>query len=143
MFDTAPPQYQGGEHGSSSIPTPRTPLDHRLQDPLAKGKRPIDGGGRGQVMKFQRNDHEAGPRIKGKSKGLPQCFPRFRDSFIPIVWCNNSQSQYDLQQELPLPHKGVPIPLNELETLLGATPTEDDIARSNLIIEAINQEHGH
>ena len=48
-----------------------------------------------------------------------------------------SRYQYDLHHELPLPKKDVPIPLDELEILLGAAPTLDDITRSNLIIEAI------
>ncbi len=42
MFDTAPPQHQGGESGSSGVTPPRIPLDQRLvQEPLAKGKRPL------------------------------------------------------------------------------------------------------
>jgi hypothetical protein len=138
MFDTAPPQYQGGESGSSGITPPRIPLDQRLvQQPLAKGKRPLEGGGRGQVLKNQRIDHENGPRIKGKSKDLPQCFQRYREPYIPINWRANAHTQYDLQKKLPLPQKGVPIPLAELENLLGTTPTEDDIARSPFIIKAI------
>jgi hypothetical protein len=74
---------------------------------------------------------------KGKHRGLPQCFPRYKDPYIPINWSSDSRYQYDLHHELPLPKKDVPIPLDELEILLGAAPTLDDITRSNLIIEAI------
>ena len=65
MFDTAPPQHLGGETGSSVTASSRNPSDQRLvQQPLAKGKRPLESAGRGQVLKNQRTDHENGPHIK-------------------------------------------------------------------------------
>jgi hypothetical protein len=63
--------------------------------------------------------------------------PVHKDPYIPINWSSDSRYQYDLHHDLPLPKKDVQISLDELEILLGATPTPDDITRSNLIIEAI------
>ena len=111
MFDTASPQHQGGETGSSVNTSSCNPSSQRLvQQPLAKGKRPLESVGRGQPLKNQRMDHEDGPRIKGKARGLPQCFPRFREAYIPISWRASAHSQYDLQKERTLPQKGIPIP---------------------------------
>jgi hypothetical protein len=44
---------------------------------------------------------------------------------------------YDLYEPKPLPKKGVEFSLKKLEVILGATPTEDDIERSPLIIETV------
>ncbi len=62
---------------------------------------------------------------------------KYKDPYIPINWSSDSRYQYDLHHELPLPKKDVPIPLDELEILLGTAPTPDDITRSNFIIEDI------
>jgi hypothetical protein len=91
MFDTAPPQYQGGEQGSSSIPTPRTPLDHRLQEPPAKGKRPLEGGTEDEVKPLNPNATTLIPDLvsRAKARACPNTFRvsvmhSFLSSGVPI-----------------------------------------------------------
>ena len=99
----------------------------------------MESGGRGQVLKRQWSeyDNDCHHQGKGKHRGFPQCFPRYKDPYIPINWSSDSRYQYDLHHELPLPKKDVPIPLYELEILLGTAPTPDGITRSNFITEDI------
>jgi hypothetical protein len=118
--------------GAPSPPGQRSAPDH-----YAKGKRQLDGAGRGHLAKAQRTDPDQNRR-KGKGKSFSSAhFPRFRDTYIPFLWKYAAQSHYDLYEYKPLPKKGVEFSREKLENLLGATPTEDDIERSPLIIEAI------
>ena len=109
------------------------PLAH---DQYAKGKRPMEGGGRGQVLKVPRV--EAGTdRSKGKSKPSSSFFPRFREYYYPIVNPGEAQYLYELHEAKRLPKKNVQLTPEKLETLLGAVPTEEDTSRSPQILEAI------
>ncbi len=109
------------------------PLVH---DQYAKGKRPLEGGGRGQVLKAPKV--EAGTdRTKGKSKPSSAFFPRFREYYYPIVNPGEAQYLYELHESKRLPKKNVQLAPEKLETLLGAVPTEEDVNRSSQIMEVI------
>jgi hypothetical protein len=110
------------------------PLVH---EQYAKGKRPLEGGGRGQVLKAPKV--EAGTdRSKGKSKPASAFFPRFREYHYPLVHPGEAKHLYDLHEPKRLPKKGVQLTPEKLETLLGAAPTEEDnITRSPQILEVI------
>jgi hypothetical protein len=117
--------------GALSPPGQRSAPDY-----YAKGKRQLDGAGRGHPAKAQRTDPDQNHK-KGKGKSSSAHFPRFRDTYIPFLWKYAVHSHYDLYEHKSLPKKGVEFSTEKLETLLGATPTEDDVERSPLIIEAI------
>jgi hypothetical protein len=109
------------------------PLVH---DQYAKGKRPLEGGGRGQVLKAPKV--EAGTdRNKGKSKPSSAFFPRFREYYYPIVNPDEAQYLYELHESKRLPKKNVQLTPEKLETLFGAVPTEEDVTRSPQILEVI------
>jgi hypothetical protein len=121
---------------SSSRPHLSPSEQRSAPDYYAKGKRQLDGAGRGHLAKAQRTDQNQN-RKSGKGKSSSAHFPRFRDKYIPFLWKYAVQSHYDLYEHKPLPKKGVELSSEKLESLLGAPPTEDDVERSPLIIEAI------
>jgi hypothetical protein len=107
-----------------------------VQDPYAKGKRPLEGGGRGHILKAPK--FEAGTdRNKGKSKPSSAFFPRFREYYYPIVNPGEAQYLYELHESKRLPKKNIQLTPEKLEILLGAVPTEEDITRSSQILEVI------
>jgi hypothetical protein len=120
------------QYASSSVDIGHPPP--LVRDQYAKGKRPLEGGGRGQVLKATKveasADHSKG---KGKSSSTSS-FPRFREYYYPIV--NPGEAQY-LYESKRLPKKGVQLTSEKLETLLGAVPTEEDVTRSPQIFEVI------
>jgi hypothetical protein len=110
------------------------PQEH---DQYAKGKRPLEGGGRGQALKAPKIDSST-DRKKGKGKpSSVSFFPRFREHFHPIVNPGEAQYLYELYAHKGFSKKDIQLTPEKLETLLGAPPTEEDIARSPLILEAI------
>jgi hypothetical protein len=122
-------------HASSSINIGQPlPLVH---DQYAKGKRPLEGGGRGQVLKATKVEAST-DRSKGKGKpSSTSFFPRFREYYYPIVNPGKAQYPYELHESKRLPKKGVQLTSEKLETLSGAVPTEEDITRSSQILEVI------
>jgi hypothetical protein len=70
---------------------------------------------------------------RNKGKGKPSSasfFPRLREYFYPIVNPDEVQYLYELYDCKHLPKKDVQVTPDKLETLLGAPPTEEEIARS-------------
>jgi hypothetical protein len=98
-FDNSDSQHMSG---ALSPPGQRSAPDH-----YAKGKRQLDGAGRGHLAKAQRTDPDQN-RKKGKGKSFSTAhFPRFRNTYIPFIWKYAAQSHYDLYEYKPLPKKGV------------------------------------
>jgi hypothetical protein len=109
----------------------------QVHDQYAKGKRPMEGSGRGQILKASKSEASA-DRSKGKGKTtFASFFPRFREYFYPIVNLSEAHNLYELYEHKRLPKKDVQLTQEKLETLLGAAPTEEDTARSPQILEAI------
>jgi hypothetical protein len=121
-------------HASSSVDIGQPPpLTH---EQYAKGKRPLEGGGRGQLLKAPKVESST-DRNKGKGKPSTSFFPRFREYYYPIVNPGEAQYLYELHESKRLPKKNVQLTPEKLETLLGAVPTEEDITRSSQILEVI------
>jgi hypothetical protein len=98
-YDNSNSQHMSG---ALSPPGQRSAPDH-----YAKGKRQLDGAGRGHLAKAQRTDPDQN-RKKGKGKSSSTAhFPRFRNTYIPFLWKYAAQSHYDLYEHTPLPKKGV------------------------------------
>jgi hypothetical protein len=103
----------------------------QVHDQYAKGKRPLEGGGRGQALKAPKTDSSM-DRNKGKGKpSSASFFPRFREYFYPIVNPGEAQYLYEFYEHKHLQKKDVQLTPDKLETLLGAPPTEEEIARSS------------
>jgi hypothetical protein len=111
------------------LPPPSYVDQQQAYDPYAKGKRPLEGGGRGQARKAQRTDTNNDRKNKGKGKPLSSSiFPRFREHYYPFVWQAEAHYLYELYEYKALPKRDVKLSLTKLETLLWArTPTEEDI----------------
>jgi hypothetical protein len=108
--------------GAQSPPGQRSAPDY-----YAKGKRQQDGAGRGQPSKAQRTDPDQN-RKKGKGNPL---------RLISRVQGLLHSVPMEIPCTISLPKKGVEFSSEKLEALLGGTPTENDIERSPLIVEAI------
>jgi hypothetical protein len=121
-------------HASSSVDIGQPPPLAR--DQYAKGKRPLEGGRRGQPLKALKVESGT-DRNKGKGKSSTSFFPRFREYYYPIVNPGEAQYLYELHESKRLPKKNVQLTPEKLETLLGAVPTEEDITRSSQILEVI------
>jgi hypothetical protein len=121
-------------HTSSSVDIGQPPPPVRGQ--YAKGKRPLEGGERGQVLKAPKVE-SGSDRNKGKAKSSTAFFPRFREYYYPIVNPGEAQYLYELHESKLLPKKNVQLTPEKLETLLGTVPTEEDTTRSPQILEVI------
>jgi hypothetical protein len=130
--DPTQPILDTAAHSSSSVDNPH-PLP-QVHDQYVKGKRPMEGGGRGQILKAPKAEPSA-YRSKGKGK-LPSSsfFPRFREYFYPIISPGEAQYLYELHEQKRLPKKDVQLSQGNS---LGAPPTEEDSARSIQIFEVI------
>jgi hypothetical protein len=96
-----------------------------VRDQYAKGKRPLEGGGRGQVLKATKVESSTDCN---KGKGKPSStsfFPRFREYYYPLVNPGEAQYLYELHESERLPKNNVQLTPEKLETLLGAAPTEE------------------
>jgi hypothetical protein len=130
MQPIIPPEaYTSSSADIGQPPPPR-------RDEYAKGKRPLEGGGRGQVLKAPKVEAST-ERNKGKGKSSTSFFPRFREYYYPIVNPGEAQYLYDLHEPNRLPKKDVQLTPEKLETLLGAVPAEEDTTRSSQIMEVI------
>jgi hypothetical protein len=81
--DPMQPIIETAAHASSSVDTEHPPP--LVHDQYFKGKRPLEGGGRGQILKATKVEASS-DRSKGKGKPSPTSFfPRFREYFYLIV----------------------------------------------------------
>jgi hypothetical protein len=99
------PQGNTTSQHTDGVPSP--PGQRSAPDYYAKGKRQLDGAGRGLPTKAQRTDQNQNRKNKGKGKFSSSHFPRFRDTYIPFLWKHAVHSHYDLYEHKNLPKKGV------------------------------------
>ncbi len=104
-------------HASSSVDTEHpSPLVH---DQYAKGKRPLEGGGRGQILKATKVEASS-DRSKGKGKpSSTSFFPQFREYFYSIVNPDEAQYLYELHESKRLPKKMSNLPLKSWKPFWG------------------------
>ncbi len=132
--DPMQPIIATAAHTSSSVDIGQSPPP--IRDQYAKGKQPLEGGGRGQILKATKVESST-DRDKGKGKSSISFFPRFREYYYPIVNPGEAQYLYELHESKRLPKKNVQLTPDKLETLLGAVPMEEDTTRSSQILEVI------
>jgi hypothetical protein len=133
--DPMQPIIETAAHASSSVDAGHPPP--LVHDQYAKGKRPLEDGGRGQILKATKVEASA-DRSKGKGKpSSSSFFPRFREYFYPIVNPGEAQYLYELHESKRLPKRDVQLTSEKLETLLGSVPTEEDVTRFPQIFEVI------
>ncbi len=107
--DPTLPNVESSAHASSSVNLdPNTVLQQQQEhNQYAKGKRPLEGGGRGQALKAPKIDSST-DRKKGKGKpSSASFFPRFREYYYPIVNPGEAQYLYELYEHKFLPKKDI------------------------------------